>query len=45
MVSTLKLVCFQVPDTHKGESTEQILIQATGKTANKATALVSISEL
>lgn len=34
MISTLKLVCFQIPDTNKGENTEQTLIQATGKTAN-----------
>lgn len=45
MVSTLKLVCFQVPDTNKGESTEQTLTHATRKTANKTTELVKISEL
>lgn len=35
MISTLKLVWFQIPDTNKGENTEQTLIQATRKkTAN-----------
>lgn len=45
MISTLKLVCFQIPDTNKGESTEQTLIQATRETTNKTTELVSISTL
>lgn len=44
-LTTLKLVCFQIPDTDKGESTEQTLIQATRKTANKTTAMVSTPEL
>lgn len=45
MVSTLKLVCFQVPDTNKGESAEQTLIHTTRKTANKTSELVSTPEL
>lgn len=45
MINTLELVCFQIPDTNKGESTEQTLIQATRKPANKTTAIVSTPEL